>query len=262
MSRLTVTIGVIVLVGILVIAGSQILTRGPNPGNPPQAPVLANVSFSLDFPKTLSPGTLVQSTVHASVLGDDIKNVSVHTDSIVLIIASDSLDIKSGTSANFNITLSTNDVQDGPYSANVWLTYSGTSGTNSSKSITESFYVLPKIQLEDVRFAPDFWHPFGKGTIGQTDSTNLLFKVSSGSKKVIYQGIYVTTSLSVAAPGMTLNVSSIPVSALGPQGTSKDYSITAESNNTPPGQYVIFLMLYSKDNQFVTQAFITLTVSA
>jgi hypothetical protein len=216
----------------------------------------------LDFPKTLSPGTLVQSTVQVTVLGDDAKNVSVHTDSTVLIIASSPLDIKSGTSTNFNFSLSANDVQDGPYSANVWLTYSDSSGPQNSKPITESFYLLPKIQVEDLRFTPDFWHPLGKGTIGETDSTSVLFKVSSGSKNVIYQGIYATTSLSVAAPGLTLNASIIPVSALGPQGTSNDYSITIKSNNTPPGQYVIFLSLYSKDNQFVTQASIALTVSA
>lgn len=262
MNRLTATVAGFAVVVILVITASQFLTRGPSPVNPPQAPILVNVSFSLDFPKTLPPGTLVQSTVHATVLGDDVKNVSVHTDSTVLVIASNSLDMKSGTSTNFNISLSTNDVQDGPYSANVWLTYSDSSGTNSSKPITESFYVLPKIQVEDLRFAPDFWHLFGKETIGKTDSTNVLFKVSSGSKNVIYQGIYATTTLSVAAPGLTLNPSTISVSALGPQGTSNDYSITVQSSSTPPGQYVIFLSLYSKDNQLVTRASITLTVSA
>ncbi|MFI5450001.1 MAG: hypothetical protein ACHQ03_09610 [Candidatus Bathyarchaeia archaeon] len=64
----------------------------------------------------------------------------------------------------------------------------------------ESFYILPIIQVKDFRFAQDFWHPFGKGTIGQTDFSNVLFKVSSGSKYVIYQGIYATTGLLPSVP--------------------------------------------------------------
>jgi hypothetical protein len=203
-----------------------------------------------------------QSVVHATVLGEDAKNVSVNADSAALVITGNPLDIKSGSSVDFGISVSAKDVQDGLYNTSLWLTYSDSSGLERSKPIEESFYVLPYLELKDLRSAPDFWHPFGKETIAKTDSTNVLFKVSSESKNVIYQCVYAAASFNVPAPGLALNPSRVPVSALGPQGTSNDYSISVSSDNTPPGQYVILLSLYSKDNQLITQASITITVSA
>ena len=251
---------IVVLILAFLTAGAAVLfiqpqTRAPEPSH-------ATLSFSLDFPKVLLPTVVADAIVHVAATGDDARSVTVKSDSPHILVEGQPVDVRSGTSADIKVHVEARDVHDGPYKAQLWLYFSDSAGTHDTEAKEVSFYILPHVSLQDVRWASDFWHPFGKGEIGRTDSTTASFKISSQSKNMVYEGMVATAAFMVSDPGLKIIPTQMSIEPIGPQGRSNDYGFTIDSNNTPPGKYMLLISLFSKDHQLVAEATLELTVTA
>jgi len=225
-------------------------------------PLSASLSFSLDFPRTLVPTMVTHVTFHVFSPSEEVKSVILKTDSSALIVRTTPTDIGLGSAVDLDATVQALDVQDGSYEARMWVHYSDTTAIHDSDPTKVSFFIVPHASINQLRWASDFFHPFGKGTIGKTDSTTLLFRVASQSQSIVYQGLTAKLIFNVSAPGLSAAPNAISLDTIGPQGVSKDYTVTVNSNNTPPGVYTLLVSLYSKDNQTVAQGTLELTVTA
>jgi hypothetical protein len=193
--------------------------------------------------------------------GTDAHGVSAVVVSDAISTTSTALDVKGGTSVSIPVSITGNDSPDGPYAIVVYLQYSDALGSNKTSSQGASIYLLPALQLTDVRYNWDVFHLTGKGTIGSSDSTTLLFKVRSASAAVIYSGMSLKAGLATNVPGLTILNSSLPIDPIGPKGQTRDIAIQIVSNHAPPGVYNIQLSLYSKDNQLIAGQTIQITVT-
>jgi hypothetical protein len=225
-------------------------------------PLSASLSFSIDFPKTLVPTMVTHVTFHVFSPSEEVKSVILKTDSSALIVQTTPSDIGSGSAVDLDATVQALDVQDGSYEARMWVHYSDTTGIHDSDPIKATFFIVPHARINQPKWSSDLFHPFGKGTIGKTDSTTLLFGITSQSQSVVYQGMTAKLIFNVSAPGLSAAPNTISLDSIGPQGVSKDYAVTVNSNNTPPGVYTLVVSLYSKDNQLIAQGTLELTVTA
>jgi len=251
------------LIFVLLGAGALVVFLQPQTDKrTPSPPLCATLSFSLNFPKVLVPTAAADVIVHATAMNNDARSVIVKTDSAHVVVKNDPVDVTSGTSADIRVRVEARDARDGAYNAQVWLHFSDSAGAHDTEAKGVSFYIVPYAVLQDVRWAPDFWHPFGKGTIGRSDTTTALFKVLSKSQSVVYEGMVVRAAFTVSAPGLTVTPTGIPIDPIGPQGKSNDYAFAIRSNNTPPGKYTLLFSLYSRDNQLITQETLEITITA
>jgi hypothetical protein len=242
-------------------ANSGTSTESEQYAPPAPSPASLSLTFVQSFPQTLTPGMNDSISVQVSNVGGSAQGVTLHTDSKVLLLSSSSVNSNPQTNGVITASVVAMDVEDGQYNANFWVTYSDATGSHNSTATEISFYVLPLLKLSGITTV-DFWHPFGHSTIGPSESTTLYFKVTSMSQNVIYEGMRVSAIWSISAPGLTTVPSTISLSPVGPKGTSGNYNINITSNNTPPGQYTLTLLLYSKDNQLIDQQNFVLTVNA
>lgn len=226
---------------------------------PPPSP--AALSFSLTLPKAIAVGQSVTVLVSVANNGTDAKDVAAFIISDAMSSVSETTSVKHGAQALVKVSVSGKDVQDGSYGVKVYLQYSDETGSHTTASKETSIYLFPNIELTDARFQPDLFHPLGKGTIGKTDSTTLLFKVHSKSNAVVYSGTLSKAVFSISVPGISIDPSSITVEPIGPNGRTGDYGFNITSDNAPPGTYNIILSLHSKENQLIMQNTIQLVVA-
>jgi hypothetical protein len=247
---------------VLVIVAIFLYPRNASPSTQPAPPLNAGLSLTIAFPRTLVPTILTHVTLRVYSPTEGVASFLLETDSSVVTIRMQPADINAGTAVNLDVALQALDVQDGSYSAHVWGQYSDSNGIHNSDPLTVNFFIVPNVNLSELGWAPDLFHPFGKGTIGSTDSTTLLFKVVSQSHSETYQGLTAKASFNETAPSLTISPSVLSLNPIGPQGVSQQYSVTVTSNSTPPGVYTIILTLYSKDGQVAAQGTLQLTVTA
>jgi hypothetical protein len=262
MSDLKGTAIVVAIVLTLVLVTVLLYPRTPQPTSQPAPPLNAGISLTLAFPRTLVSTIPTHVSLHVYSPTEGVTSLVLETDSSVLMIQMQPADINAGTAVNLDVALQALDVQDGVYSAHVWGQYSDSNGVHKSDPLAVNFFVVPNVKLSQLGWASDFFHPFGKGTIGATDSTTLLFKVTSQSHSETYQGLTAKVSFNETAPSLTVSPSTLSLHPIGPQGVSQQYSVTVTSNSTPPGVYSVILTLYSKDGQLAAQGTLQLTVTA
>jgi len=262
-AKLKVTaLAMIVILLALVSVVVFLYPRNPSP-SPQQAPPLnAVISLTIDFPRPLVPTSITHVMLHAYSPTEGVTSLSLQTDSSAFTIQMQPANVNAGTASDLDVTLQALDVQDGSYSAHVWGQYSDASGIHISDPVTVNFFIVPNANLSGLSWASDFFHPFGKGTIGATDSTTLHFKVTSQSHNVVYQDLTAKLSFNETAPSLAISPNTLSLDTIGPQGLSQQYSATVTSNNTPPGVYTVILTLYSKDGQLAAQGTLQLTVTA
>lgn len=239
----------------LIIIGVVLWSSYPRPQPTPSA-----IGFKLDFPKSIVAGQTAIANVIVTNTGADATGVTAVVVSDAISATSTALDIKGGSSMSIRVSITGNDVPDGPYAVVVYLQYGDALGSNRTSSQGVSIYLLPALQLADVRYNWDIFHLTGKSTISSSDSTTLLFKVKSGSAAVIYSGMSLKTRLVTDVPGLAILNSSIPISPIGPKGQTGDIAIQIVSNHAPPGTYNIRLSLLSKDNQLIAEQDVQITV--
>ena len=159
-------------------------------------------------------------------------------------------------------TPSIGDIQPGLYQLSIQYTYHDSNGTHSMGAGAVSFTVVPSIKIAGFSWeTTGFLITSPKSTIGSNDNTQVFLKISSNSQSQTYNGLVATIEMVTSAQGLTITPTSLPLGAIGPQGTSQQYSFTLTSNNTPPGKYSLELLIsYSNSVGIATYAF-ELTVS-
>jgi hypothetical protein len=222
----------------------------------------SDLSFSLDFPNSIVGGQSAVATAMVTNSGGDATGVSAVIVSEAVSGSSSEVDVKQGSTTGVMITIAGKDVQDGTYTVTVFLQYSDFFGAHKTSSQGASIYLLPNVELSDVRFKPTILHPLGKSGIGTQDTTSVLFKVHSKSTSVLYNGLSAKATLTINVPGISIDPSSVQIGTLGPNGRTTDYSVQISTNNAPPGTYSLQISLYSKDNQLVAQQTEQFTVTA
>jgi hypothetical protein len=228
---------------------------------PRAPPSPAALSFSFSLPKVISAGQTVDTQVTVVNNGTDANEVAVVVISDAVTCVSESSKVNKGSQAALKISITGKDIPDGLYPVKVYLQYSDELGTHSTATKETSIRLMPNIELVDVRFQPDLFHPFGKNTMGKKDTTNLLFKVHSRSNAVVYSGIQSRMVLSISVTGISTSPSTVQVERIGPNGRTGDYGFTITSDDAPPGTYNLTIGLYSKDNQLIMQQSVQLIVT-
>lgn len=249
------TVGAVLVLIVLLVIAVYLWSSYPRPQPEP-----SSLSFSFDFPKAIVAGHSAVMKVKVANNGSDAKGVEVVIVSDAISAASDDADVRRGTTTEIKVSITGKDVQDGPYAVVVFLQYSDELGVHKTDSKGASVYLLPRIELIDVRFQADLFHPFGKNTIGKKDTTSLLFKISSKSTSVIYNGLSGKAAFSVNVPGISIDPLIVSVEPVGPNGKTADYSFKITSDGAPPGTYNVTIFVYSKDNQLVAQQTVQLVV--
>jgi hypothetical protein len=249
---LAIIVIVVVVLIVIAIAITMSKTTPPSP---------AQLDFSVDFPKAISPGQSVSIYVSVTNNGMDAKDVSVVVVSDAVSAITEQKDVGKNATVAITVSLLGKDIQDGSYSLRARLKYSDQLGSHETADKEYSIHLLPSAELTDVKFQQELMHPFGKDTIGKTDSTTVLFKIHSKSSTVIYSGMTAKATLSINVAGVTIDPASILIEPIGPNGKTADYSFKISSNNTPPGTYDLSIYLFSKDNQLIQQQTLHLTVT-
>jgi len=246
----------VVIILALLIIGVVLWNMYPRPQPQPSA-----LTFNLDFPNSIIAGKTSTANIVVTNNGADASGVTAVIVSDAITTSLNALDVKGGSRVTLPVSMTGKDMPDGPYAVVVYLQYSDALGTDKTASQGVSIYLLPALQLADIRYQWDILHPLGKSTIGTADGTVLLFKVKSESVAVIYSGMSMTAKLATTVPGLSVLNSSLQIGPIGPNGITSDYAIQIVSNHAPPGTYTIQLSLYSKDNQLIAQQTVKITIT-
>lgn len=252
-------VSAILLLIVIIVIGAYLISIYPRP-----QPQGSNLEFSMSFPPSIIAEQTATANVTVTNAGTPAKGVTVVVTSDAVSASSESVDINTG-STTIPLTLTGKDVQDGTYPVLIYLRYSDQLGSNQTASKGVSIYLLPAAEFTDVKYIQDFWHPFGKSSIGRTsDNTTLLFKIHGKSSLVIYHGLVATATLTTNVPGLSITPQSIQIMSVGPNGMTEDYrfNIRSDVGGAPPGTYTFQIQLFSKDNQMITQLTESITVNA
>ncbi len=224
---------------------------------PPQQQQVVSLSFSVDFPKSISAGHSATGTVSVTNSGTDLSGVlPVVVSRAISGAVSSPISLTTGSLSAIPVIITGNDIQDGNYSVSVYLQFSSGTGTNVTRNEATWIYLLPNVKFTAVDYRSEFpfymFYPY-KNTIGVNDNTSLLFKVQSMSSSVIYSGLVVSVKLNMSVDHLSIVPLSLPIESIGPQGTTGEYAFAIVSNGAPPGNYGYVISLYSKDNQLIQQ---------
>jgi hypothetical protein len=171
--------------------------------------------------------------------------------------------VSSSSSGVLRSNIVAQDVQDGGYTANVWLAYSDAEGQHNTPQQNVPFHLVPLLAFKHVTTWGDPWpQPTGKDDYHPADSGYLFFNIVSMSHYVVYSGMTVRASWSIPGPGFTVTPQMQTIAPLGPQGTSPRYNVTLNSNDTPNGVYTLQLSLYSANGDLISQTTYTFTVKS
>jgi hypothetical protein len=252
--------GFVVVIVVLIFASALgALLYTSHYGSQTQIP--ASLTFSATLPNQIIVGQTLSGSVAVTSNGADAHGVAAVAQSDGISGISDQYEIKTGSSVTISMPIVAKDVADGKYSVSLFIQYSDNMGSHQTSSQEYTILLLPNVDFNNVRFMFDILQPFGKSKIGKTDSTAVLFKVQSHSNKVIYEGITARVSMSISVPGLAISPPTLSIDAIGPTGTSGDYSFTIKSNSSPPGSYDISIGLYSKSDVLIVVQTVTLVIT-
>lgn len=233
-------IGVILVIITVVVVGVLLIANYPAPSSIEPQKNLPRLSASL---LTLygKQSTLLTLNVSIDNGGGEATDVSLGLVSDAFEQTSKtSIDVPANQTVVVSLPTHINDVSNGPYTVTITYEYSGTSGENAS-----SFYVVPSVEITGIQWYRQLGYPVipEKSTIGKNDNTTLYFNIKSDASKATYTGLSLIATPPQTSIGLTINPLSLD--AIGPQGTSKQYSLGISSHNTPNGQYTIEIQVMS-----------------
>ena len=221
-SKLLAVLIIVILAIVALVAYSYF---NQNNGSP-------NLTF--DFPSSSGKAS-EQTTLTLNITnhGFEAKGVVVHLASEAFDHASSNpTDILSNQSASVSFELTVNDVPNGDYGVTITYEYRGISEVKNGNS--ESFYVIPSVQIVD-----EHWSGLGifeESKIKQNDNTIFYFKIKNDLTST-YTGLTATVKLPPNTLYLTITPPTVVLDSLGPTGTSREYTFTFASNGTPPGTY-------------------------
>jgi len=223
----------------------------------------AQLFFRVGFPDVIDPLKSYEVSVQVRNQGGDADNVEpILTSDSVVILGTKSTTVREGEEVTMKIVINgRKDLQYGGKTAEVKLRYKDGSGDHETASTQVSFYLLPAVELFEVGWKPEGLQIFGKGTIGKTDKTELHFRVHSRGEQVIYAGLSAKIQCSTSVPGLSLSPTSMLIERIGPDGRTGQYSVSITSSSSPPGKYMIDIVLVTPEGYVITKQSAELTIS-
>lgn len=244
-----VVLVIIVLMGAFLYVESQV----------PRKQEPARLLISSSFPPSISANANGVASIQVTNQGGDATGITVQVSSSGFTGNSAPFSLGPNQSETISLVVLTKNVQTGRYYGIVQAQYTDVTGKQATSPIQVSTYVIQPLTITNIGWLVDLFHPFGKNSIGTTDSTALHFQVQNEGP-FLSNGMEVVVSSNVTAPGMTFTPSTVAVGNLGPQGTSSQLSFNISTDNSPPGRYAIFLTVLSVDNYQLYDTYVWLTV--
>jgi hypothetical protein len=218
------------------------------PSAPPKEEALPKLSINMSSRSGIA-GHDAQLNITIKNQGGVAKGVSVALSCDAFgNVTSVPVDVPSNQTIFAVIPAKIKDLPNGEY--DVKISYSYTNIIELSNDTRARFYVIPFLEIVDVHWKKiDVWPlPYEKNTIEVNGTTELYFKVHSGSDYSIYARILASTELKLSPQGLTITPITLNVEDIGPTGTThSEYIFKIESKNTPTGKYKITIII-SSDN--------------
>lgn len=156
-------------------------------------------------------------------------------------------DVSANGSVTVPVNVEINDVKNGQYEVRIFYDNKRVNGDS------DALYVIPKIEIVDEHWASpgldDIAHGYLENSrIGANEQTTFYFKIQN-----ILKSSYSGLTAKITIDAIAVSPTTLPLSPIGPEGKSAEYTFDFQSVNTPPGTYTFTIQLFSEEYEALSE---------